>query len=168
MQAIKYFGIANDYTAVMYACPRLRLVEAELTHVIVESLSCIMVFDEGNRSSNIGRSSLKADAVPNAPIESPHSHASLPTEFALEFTDQADLLAMIQFHDLNFALWKQFVGTGSYDLKRFSRLLETIIDWDLFLIIDGCTQGKDPDKVRWFIAEVRKQKETIVDESWLL
>jgi hypothetical protein len=55
-------------------------------------------------------------------------------------------------------------------VERFSRLLDTIMDWDLFLmflIIDGCTQGKDPDKVRWFIAEVRKHKETFVDETWL-
>ena len=112
----------------------------------------------------------KADATPDSTIESPHSHSSLAKNFASEFTAEADLLAMIQFHDLNFALWKQFAATGSYDVKRFSRLLDTIMDWDLFLmflIIDGCTQGKDPDKVRWFIAEVRKHKETFVDESWL-
>lgn len=113
----------------------------------------------------------KADAVPDSPIESPNSHASLARKFASEFTEEADLLAMIQFHDLNFALWKQFAATGSYDLKRFSRLLDTIMDWELFLmflIIDGCTQGKDPDKVRWFIEEVRKHKQTLVDETWLL
>jgi len=113
----------------------------------------------------------KADAIPDSPIESPNSHASLARKFASEFTDEADLLAMIQFHDLNFALWKQFAATGSYHVERFSRLLDTIMDWDLFLmflIIDGCTQGKDPDKVRWFIAEVRKHKETFVDETWLI
>ncbi len=113
----------------------------------------------------------KADAIPDSPIESPNSHASLAKEFASEFTDEADLLAMIQFHDLNFALRKQFAATGSYNVARFSRLLDTIMDWDLFLmflIIDGCTQGKDPEKVRWFIAEVRKHKETFIDETWLL
>jgi len=113
----------------------------------------------------------KADAIPDSPIESPNSHASLARKFASEFTAEADLLAMIQFHDLNFALWKQFAATGSYHVERFSRLLDTIMDWDLFLmflIIDGCTQGKDPDKVRWFIAEVRKHKETFVDETWLI
>src|SRR6185503_14712407 len=107
----------------------------------------------------------KADAIPDSPIESPNSHASLARKFASEFTAEADLLAMIQFHDLNFALWKQFAATGLYNVERFSRLLDTIMDWDLFLmflIIDGCTQGKDPDKVRWFIAEVRKHKETFV------
>ena len=113
----------------------------------------------------------KANAIPNSRIESPNSYASLARTFASEFTDEADLLAMIQFHDLNFALWKQFAATGSYDLKRFLRLLDTIMDWDLFLIfliIDGSAKGKDPDKVRWFIAEVRKHKQTLVDETWLL
>src|SRR6185295_9589703 len=106
----------------------------------------------------------KAEAVPDSAIENPNSHASLARKFASEFTDEADLLAMIQFHDLNFALWKQFAATGSYDLKRFSALQDTIIDCDLFLmflILDGCTQGKDPEKLRWFNTEVRKYRETI-------
>ena len=113
----------------------------------------------------------KANAVPDSPIESPRSHASLARKFATEFTDDADLLNMIQFHDLNFALWKQFAARGAYDFERFSRLLNTIMDWDLFLlflIIDSSSRGKDPDRVRWFIAEVRKHKHTVVDESWLL
>jgi len=113
----------------------------------------------------------KAEAVPDSPIANPNSHASLARKFASEFTDDADLLNMIQFHDVNFALWKQFAATGSYDVEWFSVLLETIIDWDLFLmfiIIDGSTKGKDPDKVGWFVNEVRRHKETFVDESWLM
>jgi len=50
-------------------------------------------------------------------------------------------------------------------------LLNTIVDWNLFLmflIIDGNTEAKDPTKVAWFIAEVRKHKNLIVDETWLL
>jgi hypothetical protein len=84
----------------------------------------------------------KADAVPDSSIENPNSHASLARKFASEFTDDADLLNMIQFHDVNFALWKQFAAKSSYDMDRFSMLLNTIMDWDLFLmflIIDGCT-----------------------------
>ncbi|MCI0609827.1 MAG: hypothetical protein L0Z71_12290 [Anaerolineae bacterium] len=113
----------------------------------------------------------KAEAVPDSAILHPNSHASLARKFASEFTDDTDLLNMIQYHDVNFALWKQFSGTGFYDTARFSTLLETIMDWDLFLmflILDGSTSGKDPVKIRWFIKEVRKHKETIVDESWLL
>lgn len=113
----------------------------------------------------------KANAIPNSRIENPNSHASLARKFASEFTDDADLLNMLQFHDVNFALWKEYAATGSYDLERLSRLLETIVDWDLFLIfliIDGSSVGKDPEKLRWFVAEVRKHKKTMVDESWIV
>jgi len=113
----------------------------------------------------------KAESIPDSPILSPNSHASLARKFAAEFIDDEDLLNMIQFHDVNFALWKQFATTGSYDIQRFENLLETIQDWDLFLmfiIIDGSTTGKDPEKTLWFLGEVRKYKDTEVDESWML
>jgi hypothetical protein len=111
----------------------------------------------------------KADSVPDSPIIAPNSHASLARKFAAEFIDDEDLLAMIQFHDVNFALWKQFAATGTYDQNRFQNLLRTIQDWDLFLmfiIIDGSTSGKDPQKTLWFINEVRNYKNTRVDASW--
>jgi hypothetical protein len=112
----------------------------------------------------------KAEAVPNSPITHPNSRVSLARKFASEFTDDMDLLNMIQYHDLNFALWKQFSATAFYNSERFSDLLAAIIDWDLFLmflILDGSTSGKDPAKIGWFINEVRKYKKTFVDESWL-
>jgi len=113
----------------------------------------------------------KAESIPDSPILDPNSHASLAKKFASEFIEDEDLLNMIQFHDVNFALWKQFAATGAYDVQRFKNLLETIQDWDLylmFIIIDGITKGKDPNKTRWFISEVRKHKETMIDESWVL
>jgi hypothetical protein len=111
-----------------------------------------------------------ADAIPDSSIASPNSHASLVRAFASEFTNDSDLLNMIQFHDVNYALWKDYAATGSYDLEQLSRLLEQIVDWDLFLlflIIDGGTKGKEPEKLYWFFAEVRKHKTTFVDESWI-
>jgi len=113
----------------------------------------------------------KADALPDEPIISPNSHASLARKFASEFIDDDDLLNMLQFHDVNFALWKQFAATGSYDLQRFENLLATIQDWNLFLmflIMDGSTEGKDPHKIHWFFNEVRKHKNTDVNEAWIL
>ena len=100
----------------------------------------------------------KANAIPNSRIENPNSHASLARKFASEFTDDADLLNMLQFHDVNYALWKEYAATGSYDLERFSRLLDTIVDSSV---------GKDPEKLRWFVREVRKSKATVVDEDWI-
>lgn len=113
----------------------------------------------------------KADAISDVPISSPSSHASLARKFASEFVDDEDLLNMIQFHDVNFSLWKQFAATGSYDIQRFHDLLDTIRGWDLFLmflIIDGSTQGKERSKLIWFVQEVAKYKDTRVDESWVL
>jgi hypothetical protein len=113
----------------------------------------------------------KADAVPNSPIKSPTSHASLARAFASEFVDDEDLLNMIQFHDVNFSLWRQFAATGSFDEERLRHLLDTIQDWEIFLmflILDGSTTGKDPDKLRWFIREVQKYKPTYITEDWML
>ena len=113
----------------------------------------------------------KADAVPNSHILNPNSHASLARKFAAEFVDDEDLLNTIQFHDVNYALWQQFKRTGSYDFERLHHLLETIHDWDLFLmflIIDGSTKGKDPSKLIWFMQEAAKYKDSRVDQSWVL
>lgn len=113
----------------------------------------------------------KAEATPDTAILNPNSHASLAKAFASEFTTDEDLLNMIQFHDVNYSLWKQFAATFSYDVQRLTNLLATIRDWDLFLmflIIDGSTRGKDPAKTGWFINEVKKYRNTTVDESWLL
>jgi hypothetical protein len=76
-------------------------------------------------------------------------------------------LNIIQLHDENYALWIQFSRTGSYDNQRFNKLLETIKNCDLFLmflIIDGCTRGKEPSKLAWFVNEVRKYEKSVVDE----
>ncbi len=113
----------------------------------------------------------KVEAVPNSRIPSPNSHASLARKFASEFTDDPDLLNMIEFHDVNYALWLQFDSLGFYDVQRFNDLLDTIQDWDLFLmflIIDGSTEGKERAKLIWFIQEVAKYKDINIDESWRL
>lgn len=114
----------------------------------------------------------KADAAPPpVPIRSPHSHASLAVTFARNFTDDIDLLNMLQFHDEGYALWRELQHNGHSNPERFQALLNAIQDWDLFLLfilIDGCTAGKDKSKTAWFIHEVKQYKETRVDESWML
>jgi hypothetical protein len=113
----------------------------------------------------------KAEACQEGvPANHPHSHESLARAFASEFTDDADLLNIIQYHDENYTLWKQFKSQGRYDHKWFRYLLNTIHNWDLFLaftIIDGHTKGKDIEKLTWFIQQVRKHIQTKVDETWV-
>jgi hypothetical protein len=113
----------------------------------------------------------KADASKaGVPADHPRSHESLARAFASEFTDDLDLLNIIQYHDENYTLWKQYKRDGHYDTDWLHHLLHTIHDWDLYLIftiIDGHTEGKDIEKLAWFINQVRQYKHVQVEESWV-
>jgi hypothetical protein len=107
----------------------------------------------------------KVEAAPG------HSHESLAREYASALMDDPDLLNIIEYHDLNFDLWKQFSRTGTFQEDQLRDKLGSIGDVDLllmFTIIYGSTKGKDLDKLGWFICEVRKYRKTTVDESWLI
>ena len=101
--------------------------------------------------------SFKADSKPGVPITDPASHASLAKSFLAEFYSDADLLAMVQYHDEPFALWRQVESKGSYNQQRMATLIGNINDWNLFLafnIIDGCTEGKSREPLRWLFKEL--------------
>lgn len=101
--------------------------------------------------------SFKAEGKPEVAITGSQSHASLATALAL-YRDDADLLAMVQYHDEPFALWRQASSKkGKYNQDRFDALLRNIQDWNLFLafnIIDGCTAGKSREPLVWLFQEV--------------
>jgi len=99
----------------------------------------------------------KGEAEPNAPITAPNSHASLARAFLAGFCDDADMLAIVQYHDEPFALWRQFAAKGRFNQERMAALIASIRDWDLFLafnIVDGCTDGKDREPLRWLFRQV--------------
>lgn len=99
----------------------------------------------------------KAETARGVPIADPRSHASLARDFLAGHCPDPDLLAMVQYHDEPFALWRQQRANGAYDPDRFAALLGSIRDWDLFLaflLIDGCTWGKTREPLLWFFAEV--------------
>ena len=93
-------------------------------------------------------------------INDPKSHASLARAFLAYHCDDADLLAMVQYHDEPFAIYRQFETKGKYNLSRFNELLSAIRDWNVFLafnIIDGCTEGKSREPQRWLFSEIGNQ-----------
>lgn len=102
--------------------------------------------------------SFKAESQPGVAITDPKSHASLAREFLARYCDDSDLLAMVQYHDEPFALWRQAESKkGKYNQERFNSLLQSIKDWNLFLafnIIDGCTEGKSREPLKWLFREV--------------
>jgi hypothetical protein len=112
---------------------------------------------------------MKKFAVSNSPIDDINSHASLATEFLREFVEDTDLLAMVQWHDENFALWKQMKFKGKYNQDRLFKRVMFIKDIELFLIftlLDGFTPSKmaladkeKPEKIRWFVQEVSQYRE---------
>lgn len=113
----------------------------------------------------------KAEAQPGVAINDPKSHASLARKFLAEFCLDPDLLAMVQFHDEPFALWRQFEAKGKYNQDRFAALLKSIDDWNLFLafnIIDGCTEGKSRKPLIWLFQEVGGKVESSFTGSDIL
>jgi hypothetical protein len=104
--------------------------------------------------------SFKAESKAGVPITDPKSHASLARAFLATHCEDADLLAMVQYHDEPFALYRQFESKGKYSQDRFNSLLKTIKDWNLFLafnIIDGCTRGKSREPLHWLFREVAEK-----------
>jgi len=105
---------------------------------------------------------MKYAAKPDSAINDPQSHASLAAKFLSEFSDDKDLINMVQAHDENLALWQRFKLKGSYPEERLKeRVLDKIKDIELLLlfqIIDSSTPGKTDMKVmpRWFVDEVNK------------
>ncbi len=109
----------------------------------------------------------KGDAKQGVSISDPQSHASLAGQFlagylqaeTLAQAEAEDLLNMVQYHDEGHALWRQFAERGRYNQERFAKLLATIKNWELFLwfvVIDGSTEGKDRESLRWFVNEVKR------------
>lgn len=113
----------------------------------------------------------KAEAQDDVPIVHSKSHASLASQFLLEFCQDTDLANMLQYHDEGYALWLHYKQTGTLHKTRWELLLRNIHDWNLFLlfsIIDGCTEGKGREPLRWFITEVNRNKKTPITVDWIL
>jgi hypothetical protein len=56
--------------------------------------------------------SFKAESQAGVPISDPKSHASLARAFLAGHCEDADLLAMVQYHDEPFAIYRQCESKG--------------------------------------------------------
>jgi hypothetical protein len=85
-------------------------------------------------------------------------HAARARAFAERFTDDERLLAIIEHHDRPYALWRKMRRRGELDERGFEKMMRRIPDPDLFLLfieLDGSTEGKKPEPIRWFRDELR-------------
>jgi hypothetical protein len=105
----------------------------------------------------------KVEAQPGVAITAPNSHASLARAFLAGFCVEADMLAMVQYHDEPYALWRQVASKGKFNQERLVALFAEIRDWNLFLafsIVDGCTGGKGREPLRWLFEQVADKVES--------
>ena len=93
-------------------------------------------------------------------------HANRARRFAERFTDDERLLATIEHHDRPYALWRRMRRRGKLDEKRFEEMIRSVPDPELFLHfieLDGSSEGKKPEPIRWFREELRGRG--LVDRS---
>jgi len=87
-------------------------------------------------------------------------HAMRARRFAERYTDDERLLSTIELHDRPYAIWRRMTRKGHLDERAFEDMMAKVPDPALFLDfveIDGSTEGKNPEPVRWFRDQLRQR-----------
>jgi hypothetical protein len=87
-------------------------------------------------------------------------HAMRARRFAENYVSDERLLSTIELHDRPYGLWRRLRRTGRLDERGFARMLERLADPPLFLRfleLDGSTEGKNPEPIRWIEEELRRR-----------
>ena len=85
-------------------------------------------------------------------------HAMRARRFVERFTTDEPMLATVELHDRPYHTWKRLNRTGRFDAARFEAMLNRNPDHELFLTfveIDGASEAKDPEPIRWFRDQLR-------------
>jgi hypothetical protein len=94
------------------------------------------------------------------PRAGPNHHAARARRFAERYTDDQRLLATIEQHDRPYALWRKMRRRGELDDAGFRKMMAQVPDPELFLRfieLDGSTEGKKPEPIRWFADELERR-----------
>lgn len=87
-------------------------------------------------------------------------HAMRARRFAERYTDDERLLATIEQHDRPYHLWKRMRRKGRLDERAFEDMMRRVPDPALFvrfIELDAAVEGKDPEPVEWFRAELERR-----------
>jgi HD domain len=94
------------------------------------------------------------------PRTAENHHAMRARRFAERYTDDERLLSTIELHDRPYAIWRRMRRKGRLDDRAFEDMMARITDPELFLAfveIDGSTEGKNPEPIRWFREQLRER-----------
>jgi hypothetical protein len=121
--------------------------------------------ETGKRREELRFLALVHDALKNKvqnwrPKTGENHHATRARRFAERYVDDERLLAAIEQHDRPYSLWRRFRRKGQVDDHAVSEMLDRIPDLDLFLRfveLDGSTEGKNHEPIRWLKAELGRR-----------
>lgn len=103
---------------------------------------------------------LKFRVMERLPHVGPNHHGARARKAAERYTDDEALLSTVELHDRPYGIWRRMRRTGHDQTARLDRLVAKIADPELFLRfveLDGSTEGKDPEPVRWFRRELERR-----------
>jgi hypothetical protein len=104
--------------------------------------------------------SFKAEVIEKLPRVGPNHHADRARRFAESYTSDRAVLTTIQHHDRPYALWRKMRRRRSLDERGFTSMVDDLADIALFVRfveLDGSTDGKTPDPIRWLRAELERR-----------
>jgi hypothetical protein len=87
-------------------------------------------------------------------------HATRARRFAERYTDDERLLATIEQHDRPYNIWRKAQRKGRQDDHALNEMIDRIPDLDLFVRfveLDGSTEGKNHEPLRWLKAELAQR-----------
>jgi len=121
--------------------------------------------ETGERREELRLLALVHDALKNRvqhwrPKTGENHHAMRARRFTERYVDDERLLATIELHDRPYNLWRKQRRRGRPDDHAFTEMLDRIPDLDLFLRfveLDGSTEGKTHEPIRWLKAELAQR-----------
>ena len=87
-------------------------------------------------------------------------HATRARRFVERMVSDERVLATVELHDRPYNIWRKMQLTGRLDEAAFEDMMSRIPDRQLFMRfieLDGGTEGKNPDPIRWFRDELRRR-----------
>ena len=143
--------------------PRRGHPEGSVGAHVADLLATIERWGEtGKRREELRFLALVHDALKNRvqhwrPKTGENHHAMRARRFAERYVDDERLLATIELHDRPYSLWRKERRRGRPDEHAFTEMVDRIPDIDLFLRfveLDGSTEGKNHEPLRWLKAEL--------------
>jgi hypothetical protein len=121
--------------------------------------------ERGSRRSQLRFVALVHDALKYRvrdwmPKAGENHHAMRARRFAERYTDDERLLATIELHDRPYAIWRRMRRRRRRYERALGRMLERLPDTALFMRfveLDGSTEGKNPEPIRWLREELRRR-----------